>query len=104
MKHEPYKMILDFDTRCGKCGKAETIWITSGDPNLPSFHFCSCQYPTFTLTQDGVGDVPSFARADGALRLATTTKRGGVITEQARHVKDGSDFQYLFPDLQSTLK
>lgn len=59
---EPYRMLLDFDTTCKKCGEP-MVWITTGNAYLPSFHYCGCSYPTFELFQDGVGDVPSFARS-----------------------------------------
>jgi hypothetical protein len=62
LKDVLYRMVLDFDRPCPKCRREATILITSSHPDLPSFHFCGCESPTFTLTQDGVGEVPSFAR------------------------------------------
>lgn len=82
LKSVPYRMVLDFDRPCPKCKHVATILITSDHPDLPSFHFCSCERPTFTLYQDEVGEIPSFARAaPGTLGLHSVTKRNNQITE-----------------------
>lgn len=59
----PYRMVLDFGRPCPKCHGEASILITSGVRPLPEFYFCGCERPTFTLTQVGAGEVPSFARA-----------------------------------------
>lgn len=58
-----YRMILDWDRPCPKCDAEGTILIKSDNPELPTFHFCGCGYPTFEITQDNVGEVPSFSQA-----------------------------------------
>lgn len=58
----PYRQLLDFQTLCEHCGE-EMILIATDNPCLPTFHFCGCRRPTFELVQDGVGPIPSFARA-----------------------------------------
>ncbi len=61
LAHTPYRMVLDFDTLCDLCHEP-SILITSDNPQLPSFHYCGCQWPTFYLYQNGVGQIPSFAQ------------------------------------------
>lgn len=62
LKTTQYRQVLDFQTLCEHCGQ-EMILITTDNPDLPTFHFCGCRRPTFELIQDGVGKIPSFARA-----------------------------------------
>jgi hypothetical protein len=58
-----YRMILDWSAPCPKCGNEGTILIKSDNPDFPTFHYCGCERPTFVMTQDNVGEIPSFARA-----------------------------------------
>ena len=58
-----YRMVMDYDTPCPKCGNEGTILLTSENPDFPTFHFCGCEHPTFTIKQDRVGEVQSFAQA-----------------------------------------
>lgn len=55
-----YRQVLDFSVECPHCNRP-MILITSDDRGLPTFHLCTCR-TVINIVQDGVGEVPSFAR------------------------------------------
>jgi hypothetical protein len=58
-----YKQILDYERECEFC-REPMILLTDGDTASPTFHTCTCQYPRPHIIQDGIGEIPSFARAN----------------------------------------